>query len=145
MAKVKSSDVFGDEKGIDDLVRVWEEPIPPPREWIVEHLVPTDVVTTLYGDGGIKKSLMAINLAMHVVCGAEFYGHRLGKPGNVLFIDAELDKPEFVRRAKWLAAGSDTIRPLEGLFYLRPRQPLHDGSKKVFDAIQGEMKVAAPC
>jgi RecA-family ATPase len=35
---------------------------PPPREWLVLHWIPVGVVTGLYGDGGLGKSLIAQQL-----------------------------------------------------------------------------------
>jgi RecA-family ATPase len=35
---------------------------PPPREWLVPHWIPVGVVTGLYGDGGLGKSLIAQQL-----------------------------------------------------------------------------------
>ena len=45
------------------IVRVWELPEPEPREWVVANLIPCEATTILYGDGGTKKSYLALYLA----------------------------------------------------------------------------------
>lgn len=75
---------------------------PPTREWVVDGLVPRGTVTSLYGDGGTGKSLLALQLAVDVAIG----GAWLGKDtcaGHSLFISAEDDQDELHRRVKDVA------------------------------------------
>ena len=41
----------------------------PPREWLVDALVPMKTVTLFSGDGGTGKSLLALQLAVAVAAG----------------------------------------------------------------------------
>src|SRR2546425_909082 len=86
-------------------LRVWELDEPAPREWIVPGLVPTETITILYGDGGTLKSYLALCLAIAALVGGEFFGLRVKKQSAVLYVDAELDDQEFLRRAVWVARG----------------------------------------
>ena len=75
------------------------------------------LVTSLYGDGGQGKSLLAVHLASAVALGRPF----LGLPTEarpVLYLDAELDADEFTRRAYGVARGMGESRPPAGLHYL---------------------------
>lgn len=35
---------------------------PPPRQWVLDGLIPVGAVSALYGDGGLGKSMLALNL-----------------------------------------------------------------------------------
>jgi RecA-family ATPase len=47
---------------------------PPDREWIVRNWVPCEVVTGLYGEGGIGKSLLLQQLQTSTALGAQWLG-----------------------------------------------------------------------
>ncbi len=69
----------------------------PPRQWLVDDLVPARNVTLLYGDGGVGKSLVALQLAAAVALGRPW----LGRPtvsGHAIFMSAEDDADELHRR-----------------------------------------------
>jgi len=70
---------------------------PQPREWVVHDLVPLKQVTLLYGDGGVGKSLLALQLAMAAVSGRSWLGRSV-RPGPVLYWTAEDDEEELHRR-----------------------------------------------
>lgn len=70
----------------------------PPREWLVESLVPSRTVTMLGGDGGTGKSLLALQLAAATAAGADWIGRPVERPGPAMFVSAEDDKEELHRR-----------------------------------------------
>ena len=107
-------------------LRVWELDEPAPREWIVPGLVPTETITILYGDGGTLKSYLALCLAIAALVGGEFFGLRVKEQSAVLYVDAELDDQEFLRRAFWVARGMGLDGPPKGLFYVRLPGSLRD-------------------
>lgn len=75
----------------------------PPRQWLVDDLIPQRVVTSLYGDGGTGKSLLALQLAVAVATGRRW----LGRPtisGSVVFLTAEDDEDELHRRLAAIVA-----------------------------------------
>lgn len=69
----------------------------PPRRWLVPDLVPQRVVTSLYGDGGTGKSLLALQLAIAVATAGKWLG-RTVTSGPVVFLSAEDDEDELHRR-----------------------------------------------
>lgn len=91
---------------------------PGEREYWLEGLVLRAYVSTLYGDGGVAKSLLALALAIAVAGGARRFLGRQVRNTAVLFVDFELDEEEQYRRACQLARGADLEEPPEGPYYL---------------------------
>jgi RecA-family ATPase len=72
------------------------QPIPV-REWFIEGLVPLRQVTILAGDGGVGKSLLALQLGAASALGCNTAGLTLGA-GRTLYLGAEDEAEEFHRR-----------------------------------------------
>jgi DNA-binding transcriptional ArsR family regulator len=92
---------------------------------VVDGLVPAGAVTIVYGDSGQGKSFLALYVATCIALGRPV----LGLPTErrpVLYIDAELDADEFVRRAYRVARGLGLDRPPVGLHYCRLAGSLTD-------------------
>jgi len=89
---------------------------PPPRRWLVQKLIPEGAASSLYGDGGVGKSNLALMLASSVALGTEFAGLPTRRC-CVLWLDAEMDLQEFLRRAYAVARGMGRERPPEGVLY----------------------------
>ncbi len=53
---------------------IWDGVEPPARDWIVPDWIPSGCVTTLYGDGGTGKSLLAQMLATACATGGAWLG-----------------------------------------------------------------------
>jgi RecA-family ATPase len=70
----------------------------PPRRWLVRDWVPMGTVTLLSGDGGVGKSLLALQLATATAAGRAWLGRRLDEHGPALFLTAEDDEAELHRR-----------------------------------------------
>lgn len=68
-----------------------------PRKWHVPDLIPAGAVTMLSGDGGVGKSLLALQLAVATVLGRDWIG-RVTNKGSVLFFSAEDEQHELHRR-----------------------------------------------
>lgn len=89
-----------------------------PREFCVEGIIPERFVTTLYGDGGTGKSIIALSIALACARGDESWlGLRL-KPCPALYVDWELDEEEQGRRVRQLASALGDDEPPEKLYYL---------------------------
>lgn len=69
----------------------------PPRRWIVKEWIPRGVVTALYGDGGVGKSLLAQQLMSSVALALPWCGMDVA-PGRALGIMCEDDDDELHRR-----------------------------------------------
>ncbi len=70
---------------------------PPEREWIIPEWLPKGCVTTLYGDGGVGKSLLVQQLMTAVGTGKEWLGYT-NKPMKVYGLLCEDDEKEIWRR-----------------------------------------------
>lgn len=69
----------------------------PQREFLVEDMIPRRTASLLSGDGGVGKSLAALQLAFAVVTSTEWFGKEVIS-GRCLFITAEDDLDETHRR-----------------------------------------------
>lgn len=69
----------------------------PPRQWLVEGLVPQKTVTLFSGDGGTGKSLLALQLAVAVTAKTDWIGNT-ASTGRAIFLSAEDDDDELHRR-----------------------------------------------
>lgn len=74
-------------------------------------------------------------MGMTIVRG-EDYGGRKVKQSSVVYVDAELDKDEFMRRAYQLARGMSQNTAPEGLYYYKLNGPLTD------ETVQGDLEAA---
>lgn len=70
---------------------------PPERQWIVLDWIVEGAVNSLYGDGGVGKTLLAQQLACAVSMGLPWFGMPT-KPGTVLAVLCEDEKDELWRR-----------------------------------------------
>jgi RecA-family ATPase len=71
--------------------------LPPPRRWVVQDWVPYDVVTGLYGDGGVGKSLLAQQLQTSCALSLPWLGRPV-EPIISLGVYCEDDDKELWRR-----------------------------------------------
>ncbi len=70
---------------------------PPERRWIVDDWIVEGAVNSLYGDGGLGKTLLAQQLACASALGAKWLGLEVAK-GAVLAVLCEDEKDELHRR-----------------------------------------------
>jgi DNA-binding transcriptional ArsR family regulator len=90
-----------------------------PRPYVVEGLVPARFPTTIYGDGGSAKSIIALSMAQAIARGADNWCERaIERQRACLFVDFELDEEEQSRRALQIARGDGLDDSPEGVFYL---------------------------
>ncbi len=73
-----------------------DQPVPA-RRWCVEGWIPDRQVTSLYGDGGTGKSLLALQLATACALGTEWLGIPVARR-RVLLVSCEDDRDEIHRR-----------------------------------------------
>ncbi|MGB6451008.1 MAG: AAA family ATPase [Steroidobacteraceae bacterium] len=81
-------------------------PEPAPRDWIIEGLIPAGRVTSLLGNGGLGKTLIAVQLGVHVAINRAIFGKQVSG-GPVLGIFCEDEAEELERRARAACAGED--------------------------------------
>jgi RecA-family ATPase len=76
---------------------IWHEKPVPDRQWYIPDLVPMRQVTLLYGDGGVGKSLLALQIAAAGALSVETLELEPWA-GRVLYLGAEDEAEEFQRR-----------------------------------------------
>lgn len=93
----------------------------PERQWVVTDWIVQGAVNSLYGDGGVGKTLLAQQLACSVASGAPWLGLPV-KRGSVLAVLCEDDKDELHRRHNAIKAslGHAIGNPFEDV-WLWPR------------------------
>jgi hypothetical protein len=99
-------------------VRFAEMDPPGPREHLVEGLGPKGHTTTLFGDGGSAKSVLALSAGTAIAGGAEKWLGRAVQNCPVLYVDFELDADEQRRRAYQVARGAFLEKPPHDLLYV---------------------------
>jgi RecA-family ATPase len=88
----------------------------PPRQWIVEGLIPDRNVTDLSGDGGTGKSILALQAGTAMATNTDWLGFPV-VPGRVLYISCEDEMDEIRRRAEALCRQRDIrLGDLRNLF-----------------------------
>ena len=75
---------------------------PPARQWHVDGLIPANQVTMLGGDGGVGKSLLALQLAVSTAAADQWIGMHPAS-GKTIYISAEDDRDELHRRVADIA------------------------------------------
>ncbi len=88
-------------------IGAWVGKTPPLRVWVVADRVPARVVTALYGDGGVGKTILLLQLAVCVVLGIDWLGAKV-TAGPVLIMCCEDDPDELWRRLEKIAAYYNT-------------------------------------
>jgi hypothetical protein len=91
---------------------------PGPREYMVEGLMPKDHTTSLFGDGGSAKSVLALSSGIAIAGGAQRWLGRRVENCPVLYGDFELDADEQRRRAYQVARGTLLEKPPHDLLYV---------------------------
>lgn len=84
----------------------WASRPVPSREWFVQDLIPARNVSILNGDGGVGKSLLALQIAAAAAMGVETLGME-PTADRVLYIGAEDENDEFHRRLADITAALD--------------------------------------
>jgi RecA-family ATPase len=70
---------------------------PPPRRFLINQWMPAGCLSSLYGPGGVGKSLLAQQTATSIATGLDFLGHRV-EQAPVLALFSEDDDEELIRR-----------------------------------------------
>lgn len=81
----------------------WHNKTAPERRWIVDGIIPEGNVTMLGGDGGMGKSILALQLIVACALGKPWLGMQT-RPCKVVGIFCEDDQDEIWRRIEKIAA-----------------------------------------
>jgi len=108
-------------------VSTWAaEPPPVPRDWVIEGLIPAGRVTSFLGNGGLGKTTIAAQLAVHVATSRPLFDLNV-VGGPVLGVFCEDEENEMKRRIRATCAGEAI--DLEQLDRLYPMN--RDGQESV--------------
>ncbi len=77
----------------------------PPREWLVNGILPAGCLAELHGRPGAGKTFLVLSLAASVSTGISFYGHEV-KAGPVVYVAAEGDDGLLPRLQAWCAVNN---------------------------------------
>lgn len=81
----------------------WIETDPPPLDPIIEDMFERTDKVALIGSPKVRKSFMALQLALHVAAGMDFLQWRIPQARKVLLIQTEMKPSHFHRRVKRMA------------------------------------------
>jgi RecA-family ATPase len=81
----------------------WHWKKPPERQWAVVNHIPLRQVTYLSGEGGVGKTIIALQLLFACVCALDWIG-LMPEAGNALYFGAEDEADELWRRLYDIAA-----------------------------------------
>lgn len=103
--------------------------------WLVQDFLERNQSHTVYGDGSVGKSWVALALAVSVASGVEILpGYRPLHVGTPLYIDYETDWETLNARVKQIARGVGIAPPT--IPYLRLDQPFADALERVLQLNQ---------
>lgn len=106
----------------------------PPREYVLEPIIPTQGLAMLYAYRGFGKTHTAIGLAMAVATGGTFWKYKASKPRKVLYIDGEMPAGTMQERLAQAVHQQGLELPAEDYFRLitpdRQEQAMPDIASK---------------
>lgn len=92
---------------------IWygDEDSAPPLSWLVKGLMVDGGLSAIYGPPGTSKTFVALDLALHVAHGRDWFGRRVA-PGAVIYVSGEGASGMLLRMKAWRREkGDDTRAP----------------------------------
>jgi hypothetical protein len=68
--------------------------------WVVKGLFASEQISVVFGEAGCGKTFLALDLALHVAAGREWFGRKV-RQGAVVYVAAEAGRGIFNRVAAW--------------------------------------------
>jgi hypothetical protein len=87
------------------------------RKYVVESMAIKGHPIAMFGDGGVAKSTVAMDLGQRVARGEDWMGRNTMKM-SIMLLDFELDSNEQHRRAYEVAAGQGYKKPPDDFYYV---------------------------
>ena len=114
----------------------------PPPEWLIHGIMPAGGLVGLYGQPGIGKSFLALDLALSVASGTPWQD-RAVKKGPVLYIAAEGGTGMSKRAAAWMIDHDVKTKKATVMWLLEPIPIYGDSSEvdRVMEKIVDEVQV----
>jgi KaiC/GvpD/RAD55 family RecA-like ATPase/DNA-binding CsgD family transcriptional regulator len=96
----------------------------PPREWVVEPIIPEQGLTMTHSWRGIGKTYFALGIAYAVASGGRFLKWRAPKSRRALYLDGEMAGTMMQQRLREIVMGSEAEAAEDTLRVITPdRQP----------------------
>lgn len=71
----------------------------PPVQYLIEELIRQKSINLIYGNGGMGKTYILLDLALCVAAGRpEWMGYKIPRPVPVLYVNAEMEEQDFSMR-----------------------------------------------
>jgi hypothetical protein len=98
-------------KTVTRLPVIWygDEDAAPPLSWLVRGLLVDGGFSTIYGPPGTSKTFVALDLALHVAHGRDWFGRRVA-PGAVVYVSGEGASGMLLRMKAWRQERGDGTR-----------------------------------
>lgn len=123
-----------DDEG-EPVVLIGNLPRPIDGGWVVQDFLERNQSHSLYGDGSLGKSWIALALGVSVMTGVEILpGYRPFGRGGVVYVDFETDYQTMNERVKQIARGAGIAPP--DIPYLRLDLPFADCLERVLTVCQ---------
>lgn len=87
----------------------------PPREYVLEPVIPRRGLVMLYAPRGIGKTYTALSIAYAVAAGGVALKWRAPQPRRVLYVDGEMPMEALQERLAQIVDGSETEAPPQNL------------------------------
>ena len=98
-------------KTVTRLPVIWygDEDAAPPLSWLVKGLLVDGGFSTIYGPPGTSKTFLALDMALHVAHGRDWFGRRVA-PGAVVYVSGEGGSGMLLRMKAWRREKGDGSR-----------------------------------
>lgn len=97
----------------------------PPRQWVMEPIIPEQGLTMIYSWRGIGKTYVALGIAYAVASGGRFLKWNAPQPRRTLYLDGEMAGTMMQQRLRETAMGSEAEAAEDALRVITPdRQQL---------------------
>jgi len=110
----------------------------PEIQWVVDGCIPYPYITTIFGKSGSGKSFFATYLSiLACIGGKKFFDCEFqNRPLKTLYLDFELNRDEFFRRALKVSMGIGIQKPPDNLKYFR----VYDTLNNIFAKLESSVK-----
>lgn len=98
-------------KTVSRLPVIWygDEDAAPPLSWLVKGLLVESGFSAIYGPPGTSKTFVALDLALHVAHGREWFGRKVAA-GGVIYVSGEGQSGMLLRMRAWRREKGDETR-----------------------------------
>jgi putative DNA primase/helicase len=86
----------------------------PPREMLLDPILPEKSLATLYAPRGIGKTLLALSIGLAVASGCPLLRWRAPRQRRVLYVDGEMPLVSLQERLRAISSGLGAVIPNEG-------------------------------